>query len=153
VGRDDQDARRAAGLALAIGMRSLGGVLAGGMTEWRQARRPVAHVERLDLEQLPERISSDPSLQILDVREQAERDEGYIPGSLFTSWHNIHSLPDDVDPGRPVATVCASGQRAGVAASLLQRHGAKHVVHIVAGGVPKWRELGHPVEQPERVAG
>jgi hydroxyacylglutathione hydrolase len=152
VGRDDHDARRAASLALAIGMRLLGGVLAGGMTEWRRARRPVAHVERVDLVDLPKRMAADPSLQILDVREKAERDQGYIPGSLFVPWHDIHSPPDGVDPARPVAVVCASGQRAGVAASLLQRHGAERVIHVVAGGVPKWAQMGEPMEEPERVA-
>lgn len=49
VGRDDQDARHAAGLALAIGLRALGGYLAGGMTEWLRARLPVAKIERIDL--------------------------------------------------------------------------------------------------------
>jgi rhodanese-related sulfurtransferase len=37
--------------------------------------------------------------------------------------------------------ICASGQRAGTAASLLQHHGATDVVHVVGGGVPKWLEL------------
>jgi glyoxylase-like metal-dependent hydrolase (beta-lactamase superfamily II)/rhodanese-related sulfurtransferase len=151
VGRDDLDARRAASLALAIGIRALGGLLTGGMTEWRRARRPVEHIERLDLEHQPERRRLDPSLQILDVREEVEREQGHIPDSLFTPWHDIHELPKSVDPDRPVAAVCASGQRAGVAASLLQRHGAKQVIHVVAGGVPKWAELGQPIERPAPV--
>ncbi|HLY48111.1 MAG TPA: rhodanese-like domain-containing protein, partial [Solirubrobacteraceae bacterium] len=151
VGRDDQDARHAGSLALAIGLRSLGGYLAGGMTEWRRARLPVAKVERLDVEDLPARRESEPSLQILDVREQAEREEGYIPDSLFEPWHDLHELPDDLDPDRPVAVICASGQRAAVASSLLQRHGARRVIHVVGGGVPKWGRMGQPLERPETV--
>jgi hydroxyacylglutathione hydrolase len=38
--------------------------------------------------------------------------------------------------------ICASGQRAGTAASLLQRHGADDVLHVVGGGVPRWGALG-----------
>jgi rhodanese-related sulfurtransferase len=148
VGRDDADARRAAQLALAVGLRKLGGYLAGGMTEWRRERRPVELIERLAIDDLPERQRSDPSLQLLDVRERSERQAGYIPGSLFKPWHDIDGLPDDLDPGRPVAAVCASGQRAAVAASLLQRYGANRVIHVVGGGVPKWRRLGHPIEEP-----
>jgi rhodanese-related sulfurtransferase len=148
VGRDDADARRAAQLALAVGLRKLGGYLAGGMTEWRRERRPVELIERLAIDDLPERQRSDPSLQLLDVRERSERDAGYIPGSLFEPWHDIDGLPDDLDPDRPVAALCASGQRAAVAASLLQRYGANPVIHIVGGGVPSWRRLGHPIEQP-----
>jgi hydroxyacylglutathione hydrolase len=149
VGRDDQDARRAARLALAVGIRKLGGHLAGGLTEWRRERRPVARIERLELEELSARAGADADLQILDVRERSERDAGYIPGSLFETWHQIDSLPDELDPERPVAVLCASGERAAVAASLLQRHGARRVVHVVGGGVPKWGRLGHPIQKPE----
>jgi glyoxylase-like metal-dependent hydrolase (beta-lactamase superfamily II)/rhodanese-related sulfurtransferase len=152
VGRDDQDARRAGELALSVGIRRLGGFLAGGMTEWRSEHRPVAQIKRCPLERLPELRRSEPSLQILDVREQLERDSGYIPGSLFMPWHDLDRLPDDLDPARPVAAVCASGQRAAVAASLLQRHGATEVIHVVGGGVPTWRKLGYAIEEPEKAA-
>lgn len=147
VGRDDGDARRAGTLALAVGIRRLGGFLHGGMTE----QCPVERIERVELEDLPERTQSNPELQILDVREQSERDAGYIPGSLFEPWHDIDELPEGVDAARPVAVMCASGQRAAVASSLVQRHGAEEVVHVVNGGVPKWERLGHPIEKPDPV--
>jgi hydroxyacylglutathione hydrolase len=152
IGRDDEDARRAAGLALAVGIRRLGGFLHGGMTEWRREARPVERIERLELDDLPERAKAEPGLQILDVRERSERDSGYVPGSLFEPWHDIHALPEELDPERPVAVMCASGQRAGVAASLLQRHGARHVFHVVKGGVPRWQRLGYPIEVPGKAA-
>jgi hydroxyacylglutathione hydrolase len=147
VGRDDEDARLAAQLALAVGIRNLGGHLAGGMTEWRREQRPVKRIERLDLAELPGLVDADKSIQIVDVRERSEWDEGHIPGSLFTPWHDIDRLPDGVDAHRPVAVMCASGQRAAVAGSLLARHGADRVIHVVGGGVPTWGELGQPLER------
>jgi rhodanese-related sulfurtransferase len=33
--------------------------------------------------------------------------------------------------------ICASGQRAAVAASLVARAGAERVIHVVDGGVPE----------------
>ena len=152
IGRDDADARHAGNLALAVGIRTLAGFLSGGMTSWRQDKRPVARIERLPLERLPERSKGDSGLQILDVREQTERDAGFIPGSLFEPWHDIHALPDGLDPERPVAVLCASGSRAAVAASLVQRHGTREVIHVIEGGVPKWERLGHPVERPAATA-
>jgi hydroxyacylglutathione hydrolase len=145
VGRDDDDARRAAQLALAVGIRRLGGHLAGGMTEWRREQRPVERIERLNIDELPARVDADSSLQLLDVREQAEHEAGFIPGSAFIPWHDIHEIPADVDPRRPVAVMCASGQRAAVASSLMQRHGAQRVIHVVGGGVPTWGRLGRPL--------
>ena len=65
---------------------------------------------------------------------------------MFTPWHDIDALPDGLDPARPIAVVCGSGQRAAVAASLVLRAGAREVIHVVDGGVPKWGRLGHPLE-------
>jgi hydroxyacylglutathione hydrolase len=84
-------------------------------------------------------------LQILDVRERSEWDEGHIPGSTFMPWHDIDGLPDSLDPSRPIAVVCASGQRAAVAASLVQRFGGK-AIHVTEGGVAAWGRLGHPLD-------
>lgn len=149
VGRDDDHARHAAGLATAVGVRKLGGVLSGGMAEWRRQQREVARIERLAIGRLPERALADRSLQILDVREPSERAEGYIPGSLFVPWHDITDLPPELDPHSPTAVVCASGQRAAVAASVLARFGAERVIHVTEGGVPTWARLGHPIERPQ----
>jgi hydroxyacylglutathione hydrolase len=142
VGRDDEDGRRAARLALSVGLRRLGGYLHGGMTSWRQEKREIERVERLPLEELPGRDT-----QILDVRERSEYDGGHIPGSAFMPWHDIDGLPEGLDPERPIAVVCASGQRAATAASLVKRAGAREVIHVVEGGVPKWGRLGNPLEK------
>lgn len=150
IGRDDEDGRGAAALAVAVGLRKLGGYLHGGMTSWRQERRPTEAIERLPLEELPGRADD---VQILDVREQKEWDDGHIPGSRLAPWHDIAALPEGLDPQRPVAVMCASGQRAATAASLVQRFGASEVIHVTDGGVPKWGRLGHPLEPASAPAG
>jgi hydroxyacylglutathione hydrolase len=150
IGRDDDDGRRAAGLAVAVGLRRLGGFLHGGMTSWRQERRLTDAIERLPLEELPGRAAD---VQILDVRERGEWDAGHIPGSAFMPWHDITAVPAGLDPRRPIAVVCGSGQRAATAASLVQRHGGEHVIHVVDGGVPAWGRLGHPLERTGDAAG
>jgi len=147
VGRDDEDALEAAGLAAAVGLREIAGYLAGGMTSWREERRAVAGVERMTVPELHDRLEDGDGPQVLDVRERSEWDAGHIPGSVFMPYHDIHGVPDGVDPARPVAVVCGSGQRSAVAASLLQRHGAGAVIHVVDGGVPLWERSGWPVER------
>jgi rhodanese-related sulfurtransferase len=147
VGRDDEDGRRAAKLAVAVGVRKLGGYLAGGMTAWRDERRDVASIERLQAGDLHERSEDDASLQILDVRERDEWDAGHIPGSIHTPYHDLQEMPEELDAKRPVAVLCASGQRAAVAASMVARLGGEHVVHVVDGGVGTWERAGHPIER------
>jgi hydroxyacylglutathione hydrolase len=144
IGRDDEDGKTAARLAVAVGVRNLAGYLSGGMTSWRAEGRDVGRVERIDVEELHARNGA---LQILDVREQREWDEGHIPDSVHTPYHDIRSLPDGLDPERPIAVICASGQRSAVGASLLMAHGATVVLHVVDGGVPLWERLGFPIER------
>jgi rhodanese-related sulfurtransferase len=146
VGRDDEDARRAIALGAAVGLRNFGGFLSGGMTAWRQDKRPTRRIERLRIEDLRARRAEEPGLQVIDVRETTEWDRGHVAGTLHQPYHDIHALPDDVDADRPVAAVCASGARAATAASLLSRYGATHVIHVVDGGVPSWLR-DHPEER------
>ncbi len=149
VGRDDEDAFEAAALAGAVGLRNIGGYLAGGMTSWREDKLDVDRVQRMTVPQLHERWDEDrDALQVLDVREQDEWDAGHIPGSVHEPYHDIDDVPDGIDPDRPVAVICGSGQRSAVAASLLQRFGASDVIHVVDGGVPLWRREGWPVDEP-----
>jgi hydroxyacylglutathione hydrolase len=142
VGRDDEDALVAGRLATAVGVRRLGGYLAGGMTSWRAERREVARIARWTVEELADAEG----VQVLDVREVSEWRAGHIPGSVHRPYHDLHELPDEIDPARPVAAICASGQRSATAASLLAAHGARDVIHVVDGGVPLWGRLGNPVE-------
>jgi hydroxyacylglutathione hydrolase len=144
VGRDDADAHDAVGLAAAVGVTLVKGFLHGGMTAWREERQEVRRIERLTVEQLHERRDD---LQVLDVRERGEWDRGHVLGATHTPYHDLQAMPDGVDPQRPVAVMCASGQRAAVGASLLQRHGASEVLHVVDGGFDTWQRAGWPVEQ------
>lgn len=147
VGRDDEDGRHAAKLATAIGMRRLAGFLGGGMTSWRQEQWPTDVTRRIKADDLPEMIATDETLQILDVRDQREWDTGHLPGSTLTTWHDITQLPAGLDPDKPIAVICGSGQRAATGASLLRRHGATKILHVVNGGVPKLDRLGVPLDR------
>jgi rhodanese-related sulfurtransferase len=146
IGRDDEDARRAGRLAVAIGVRNLGGFLTGGMTSWRAEQRDVGHMERISVEELVRRRDEDPQLQILDVREKHERETGWIPGSIHVPYHAVRDVPDGIDGKAPVAVICSSGKRSVVAASQLKRFGLENVIHVADGGVGTWRDLGQPLE-------
>jgi glyoxylase-like metal-dependent hydrolase (beta-lactamase superfamily II)/rhodanese-related sulfurtransferase len=140
IGRDDDDASRAAGLAAAIGLCNIGGFLHGGMTAWRTEGKEVEWIERIDVDGLHARRDQ---VQIVDVREQDEWDEVHIPGSIHLPYHDIDRVPAELDAERPVAVICASGRRSVVAASLLQRYGRKDVIHVVEGGVGTWARNGY----------
>jgi hydroxyacylglutathione hydrolase len=153
VGRDDDDGRRAAKLALAVGVRNIAGLLAGGMTNWRQERNPTASTDRVTAQDLVGWLARERDLQLLDVRERREWNEGHVPGSVSMPWHDIRDVPDALDPTRPIAVICAGGARAATAASLLERYGARDVIHVIDGGIPTLAHAGLQLESsPEPAA-
>ena len=158
VGRDDEDGRRAANLAAAVGLADAvrrGGLLAGGWTSWSAERHPLESLQRIPVEDIGPHLQRTPPSQVLDVREVAEFQAGHIPGSVNVPWHDIDGIPVGIDPNRPVLVICASGQRAGTAASLMQSFGANAVLHVTGGGVPKWGTLGGPLtgkQEPQAAA-
>jgi hydroxyacylglutathione hydrolase len=142
VGEADADAARAAQLAVTVGIHAVAGYLTGGMRTWLQQSLPTHALERIDVATL---LGRRDELQVLDVRERYEWDAGHIPGSVHMPYHDVTGIPAGIDPARPVAVICASGQRSAVAASLLSAHGAQRVIHVAGGGVGTWQRQGGAV--------
>lgn len=144
-GGEDQDGEHAAALAAAVGLAEpvlRGGFLTGGFSAWVGAHMPIAQLERLPVAGLDAFLRSEGGAQLLDVREPAEFAAGHIPGSRQLTWHDITGVPEGLDSSQPVAVICASSLRAGVAAAVLQHHGVARVLQVVDGGVPRWASLG-----------
>jgi hydroxyacylglutathione hydrolase len=142
IGRDDADGRRAAQLALSVGVRNVAGLLAGGMTNWRQEGNRPGRTERLAASELAARLAAGDDLQVLDVRERDEYEDRHLPGSVWRAWHDIDSIPAGIDASRPVAVACKAGNRSATAASLLKLQGAREVIHVVDGGIPTLADHG-----------
>jgi hydroxyacylglutathione hydrolase len=109
------------------------------------APETLAVVDAGELRQL----LAQPEVQVVDVREAAERDEGYLPGSTNIPYRLLRKIGcGALQRDRPVVTVCESGPRASIAASLLQREGfdvravADGGVSDFAGDVVSFRRCG-----------
>src|SRR5205085_12647016 len=132
--------------AVAVGITNVAGYLAGGMRTWHHESRATQALERIDVPALHERWDV---LQVLDVRERSEWDDGHIPGSVHMPYHDVTGIPEGLDPHRPMAVICASGQRSAVGASLVAAHGARHVIHVAGGGVGTWQKQGWPITREQ----
>jgi glyoxylase-like metal-dependent hydrolase (beta-lactamase superfamily II)/rhodanese-related sulfurtransferase len=75
----------------------------------------------------------DDDAQLLDVREEGERDVE-IPRSLAIPYRLLRGGARGLDPTRPVVTICETGARAAIAASVLARQGYDARA-VVGGGV------------------
>jgi rhodanese-related sulfurtransferase len=89
-------------------------------------------------------LLEDDAVTVVDVREKDERDTGFIPGSVHMPYRLLRACgADGIANGKPIVTICESGARAGIAASVLVAAGidARPVLH---GGVDDW--TGETVE-------
>jgi hydroxyacylglutathione hydrolase len=78
---------------------------------------------------------------VIDVREHDERDEGYIPGSRNIPYRLMRGCCPDLPDDRPIVTICSSGPRAAIAASMLRTKGLD-ARPVVDGGMADWLARG-----------
>jgi glyoxylase-like metal-dependent hydrolase (beta-lactamase superfamily II)/rhodanese-related sulfurtransferase len=126
---DEAEAGRAARALHAVGLFGIAGWQEGGGAE---------RLEPVSLEEL-ERLLADDAVELLDVREADERDAGYIPGSKNLPYRRVRAAAENgLLDGRPVVTICESGPRAAVAASVLRAAGV-NARPVLDGGIGSWR--------------
>src|SRR5204863_3431196 len=129
------DAAAAASRLQAVGLLELAGYLP----------EPAAtdRLEPIGIEELEQLLAAD-GVEVIDVREKEERDDGYIPGSRHIPYRLVGELAGELESGHPVVTVCNSGARAAVAASVLAAQGIP-ARPLLDAGVPDWEQRGNPV--------
>jgi hydroxyacylglutathione hydrolase len=133
--------------ALRIGYENVLGHLRGGLAAWQEAGGEVESNGRLTVQQLAGRVTTDgpDAPLVIDVRQASEYAAGHVPGSLHLGAGELQERLADLPRDRPVATICASGYRSSVAASLLRNNGFEDV-SWVANGLPSWEAAGYPVD-------
>ena len=108
-----------------IGIDHLAGAATGTLDELTAAGQARQHYPRKTFAEVKALNADD---IILDVRRDDERAGGFIPGSAHFPLHSLLSRMNELPHGR-LWVHCASGFRASIAASLLDRAG-RDVVYI-----------------------
>jgi glyoxylase-like metal-dependent hydrolase (beta-lactamase superfamily II)/rhodanese-related sulfurtransferase len=131
--------------------RSLHAVALFGIAGW-QAGGGGETLEPVSLDEL-ERLLADDAVELLDVREADERDDGHIPGSQHLPYRTARAAAEaGLLNGRPLVTICESGPRAAVAASVLQAAGL-NARPVLDGGLDGWRARGGETTSFRRCGG
>lgn len=145
----EPEGERAADAARAlarIGYERLPGYLAGGVAAWSASGRPTTAYDTAEVADLCEALGSGAlgSDRVLDVRQRGEWDAGHVDGSRHAFVGDLaeSGAPADLGPNEggagtdPTWVICATGHRASIAASLLDREGIPvRLVH--RGGVAR----------------
>lgn len=114
---------------LRIGYENVAGHLAGGISAWAAAGWPLRSFRTADAAEL---VGHTAERRVLDVRP--ERPEGGIPGTLAVPLAELPRRLGEMPRDREIWTVCGTGRRATIAASLLDLAGIP-VTAVVRGGV------------------
>src|SRR5207244_3233928 len=106
----EQDTDELVRQARTIGYDQLAGVMSGGIAAWRRAGLPVTSTELVAAARLDRTV--------VDVRQAAEHAVGHIPGAVHVELGVVDRAVTEL-PAGPIAVMCAHGERAATAASLL----------------------------------
>jgi glyoxylase-like metal-dependent hydrolase (beta-lactamase superfamily II)/rhodanese-related sulfurtransferase len=140
---DETEAVQATRALHAVGLFGIAGWQEGGGAE---------RLEPVSLDEL-ESLLADGAVDLLDVREADERDEGHIPGSQHLPYRTARAAAEaGLLNGRPVVTICESGPRAAIAASVLQAAGMD-ARPVLDGGIPAWQARGRETTSFRRCGG
>lgn len=127
-----EDAELAARRLRAVGFLEIAG--------WLATLDATETTEPVEIEELEELLACG-SVDVIDVREKYERDDGYIPGSRHIPYRLLRAYGASVANGRTVVTICESGPRAAIAASVLAAAGVD-TRPVLQGGIDEWRKRG-----------
>ena len=90
----------------------------------------------LSVEAFHSKLSTDGTIQLLDVRTPQEYAEGHIPGSRNLPLSALEAGTGDLDADAPLYVYCLSGGRSSRATAALRAKGfnAKNI-----GGISAWK--------------
>jgi hydroxyacylglutathione hydrolase len=139
VRNPDQDPHDILWPALKVGYATIVGELAGGTAAWAAVGGRLSTTELVE----PGRVDT---ANVVDVRQRSEQADGHLRGAHSIELGELAGRLEAV-PGGPTTVMCAHGERAATAASLLERAGRTDL-SIVVGGPDDWvAATGHRLER------
>ena len=117
----------------------------------------MAQVKTYSVDQVQARLN-DPAVQIVDIRDIRELDQGTVVGSFHAPRGMLEFWVDPESPyfkkvfadeGREFILFCGAGWRSALAIKALQDMGMTNVAHI-DGGYAEWLKQGAPTETLEQ---
>jgi rhodanese-related sulfurtransferase len=117
----------------------------------------MAQVKTYTVDEVRARLG-DPALQIVDIRDVRELNDGLAQGALHAPRGMLEFWVDPASPyhkpvfadeGKEFVLYCGLGWRSALATKALQDMGMTNVAHI-DGGFTAWKAAGAPVETLEQ---
>lgn len=116
-----------------IGYDSVVGYLDGGIKNWKDAGLPLKSYHPISHADLVSRIVTENDFHVVDVRQPTEYQDFHLRDSTNIFLPRTLGLGASL-PSKNVGVLCVSGQRAAIAASILEQQGYR-VMPVYDGGI------------------
>ncbi len=93
----------------------------------------AASIPEISLEAFKQKVDSDESLHILDVREIEEYEEAHIPGVVHIPLGEVKKRSNELNKNDEIYIICHSGRRSEMAYHTMKKQGFKKVINVVPG--------------------
>ncbi|HEY5057094.1 MAG TPA: rhodanese-like domain-containing protein, partial [Acidobacteriaceae bacterium] len=134
---DDEDSRRS---LARVGLEQMEGFLQKGMPAWVDAGMEFTRTPQLSTKEVAGRSHD---ARVLDVRSQKEWTGGHIQDAVHIPLGELAERMKELKKDSEIITVCGSGYRSSIAASLLQANGFTRISSM-DGGMTAWNERKLP---------
>ena len=94
----------------------------------------------ITVHRLNELREEDSKIQIVDVREDTEREHAYIKGTIHMKLSEISNRYTELDKNKNIFVMCHMGTRSQTVCKWLKAQGLSHCVNVL-GGIDAWAAL------------
>ena len=131
-----------------IGLDAVAGYFSAEVIDqWKAAGHELGKIPQVSSSELAERVR-DGNVAVLDVRGQAEWEEGHMPGVPNIPVGYLAERLEEIPRDRPLVVHCQSGSRSAIAASVLRASGFQDVSNL-SGGIVDWERSGMPIQREQ----
>lgn len=134
---DDEASRRA---LVRVGLDRIAGYLKKGMPAWIGAGLDFTRIAQLSTSDVLSRAAG---RKVLDVRSDSEWNSSHIEGAEHIMLGDLRKRLGELSPEQDFITVCGSGYRSSIAASILASHGFT-TLGSMDGGMTAWDQRKLP---------
>ncbi len=100
----------------------------------------IYNISEITVHKLNELRDEDTSIQILDVRDDTERDHAHVKGTIHIKLTEIVKRHIELNKNKNVFVMCHTGTRSQTVVKWLKAQGYAHSVNVL-GGIDAWAAL------------
>ena len=94
----------------------------------------------ITVHKLNELREDDSKIQIIDVREDTEREHAHIKGTIHMKLSEISNRYTELDKNKNIFVMCHTGTRSQTVVKWLKKNGHEYCVNVL-GGIDAWAAL------------